>query len=71
MKDLVCVQTYFNRESAEIARSVLEANDIRALVLADDCGGVRPHLQLTEGVKLLVNRLDAEKARSVLETSVE
>ena len=69
MSSLVCIQTYITRESAEIAKGALEANGIDAAIFADDCGGMRPHFQLTTGVRLMVNEQDAENARKVLESS--
>ena len=67
MSGLICIQTYLTRESAELAKSALEANDIPAVILADDCGGML--LQLSDGVRLMVNEQDAENARKVLESS--
>ena len=63
---LVCIQVYNDRESAEIAKGLLEVNGIAAVIFADDCGGMRPHFQLTEGVRLMVNEEDEKKAHQVL-----
>lgn len=67
MTDLSCIKTYNNKVEAEIAKGLLEANGIKAIVSVDDCGGMRPHLQLSVwGVRLLVKREDAQKALEVL-----
>ena len=68
MADLICIKNYNNRTEAEIVKSLLEASGIEAVVSADDCGGMRPHLLLgTNGTRLLVKEEDAQKALEVLE----
>ena len=67
MSELTCIETYCSREEAELARSFLEANGIDAVVFTDDCGGTRPHLQLSEGVRLMVKQEDKEKAFKLFE----
>ena len=55
MSKLVCIKTFANRAEAGMAKSMLEANGIKASVSADDAGGMRPELGFTSGgVKLLV-----------------
>jgi len=67
MSDLICIKNYNNRTEAEIVKSLLEASGIEAVVSADDCGGMRPHLLLgTNGTRLLVKEEDAQKALEVL-----
>jgi hypothetical protein len=39
---------------------------IDALIAKDDCGGMRPYLQTTTGVRLMVRTKDAETAESLL-----
>ena len=41
------------------------------MIARDDCGGQRPHLTLTSGVRLLVRAEDAERAAEVLQTDRE
>ena len=65
--DLICIRTYDNREEAEFVRGFLEANEIRADVFADDCGGWRPGLHTSEGLRLMVVQKDAERALQLLE----
>ena len=67
MSDIICIKNYNNRVEAELAKSFLEDSDIEAVVSADDCGGMRPHLLLgTNGTRLLVKEEDAQKALEVL-----
>ena len=68
MSELVHIQTCLNRTEAEVIKSLLEINGIKAIISADDCGGTRPHLVFaTGGVKILVKKEDAQKAKAMLE----
>ncbi|MFH2053762.1 MAG: DUF2007 domain-containing protein [bacterium] len=67
MRDgLVAVATYLNELDAAVARNRLDSLGVAAVVQADNCGGMRPHLDLTLGVKLLVDAADREKALEIL-----
>ena len=61
---LVVVRTYAYRHEAELARSVLEANSIQAIINADDFGGVHP--MSVWGVRLLVRQSDERQAKKLL-----
>ncbi|MFO7652589.1 MAG: hypothetical protein R6X25_02090 [Candidatus Krumholzibacteriia bacterium] len=63
----VVVRTYPNEVLARADANMLEAYGIRALVMKDDCGGMRPHLGWPQVVRLLVWVADAEEARALLE----
>jgi hypothetical protein len=64
---LVTVQTCGNRLEADLAKSVLEAEGIQALIQADTAGGMREHMAWSgEGFKILVREQDATAARDVL-----
>jgi Putative prokaryotic signal transducing protein len=67
LADLVTVRTFLNVIEAEVARSVLAAAGIDSLIRRDDCGGLRPHLQLS-GVDLLVREHDLAEALRLLST---
>jgi len=68
MSEEVFVLRVFNNEiDAGIAKELLQDGGIRSFVLKDDAGGMEPHLQLTGGVRLVVNRADAEQAHQILE----
>jgi hypothetical protein len=62
------VARFVHRQDAELAQSLLEANDIDAIVAADDCGnayaGVAPG-----SIRLLVEADDEERAREVLQAA--
>ncbi len=65
--EMVVVKVFNNETEAEIAKGHLESEGITALITKGDVGGMYPSLQQTEGVKLLVNKNDAEEARGILE----
>jgi hypothetical protein len=50
-----------------MARQILENSGVNAFIFKDDAGGMEPHLQRTSGVRLLVNRVDAESAHQILQ----
>lgn len=43
-----------NDVEAQIIKGMLEENRITAYIRKDDCGGMEPQLQITEGIKVLV-----------------
>jgi hypothetical protein len=58
------VATYRYRHEAEFARTVLELEEIEAMVFADDAGGMEPFIM--RPVRLIVRAEDEDRARSVL-----
>ncbi len=67
----VVLEVYNSEIEAEIFRAQLEASGIEAFVSKDDVGGMRPHLQLSHGVRLMVSREDMELAREILHGSIQ
>jgi hypothetical protein len=51
---------------AQIIVGLLEANGINAVVSADDAGGMEPQWQLTDGVRVLVQPEDLDRARELI-----
>ena len=68
---LVTIYTFTNEPEAEIAKGALEAFGIDCMIARDNCGGQRPHLTLTGGLRLLVRAEDAQRAADVLSTQTE
>lgn len=66
---LVVVRTFGANIDAQLAHSALEAAGIDSILRPDDCGGMRPHMQIT-GVELLVRADDASEAARILDTDV-
>ena len=55
-----------NDMEAHIVRGLLEENEIDIYIQKDDCGGMEPQLQLTEGIKILVPSAQFEQAKQLL-----
>jgi len=62
---LTLLETYLSDLEAEMDLNRLTALGVTAIVEKDNCGGMRPHLDL-QGVRLLVADTDLEKARAIL-----
>ena len=71
MPALVPIRTYTGRLEAEIARGVLGAHGIKAMVSADDMSGWQPALTFVLGARLLVNQENAQEAIKVLDSEEE
>lgn len=54
---------------AQLIVGMLEANGLRAVVSADDAGGQEPPLQLTDGVRVLVDSTDLAAAQALIESA--
>jgi hypothetical protein len=54
-----------SRIEAELIAGMLRSHGVRAIVLADDAGGLEPQLQF-EGVRVLVAPSDASSARQLI-----
>ena len=68
--EIVVVKVFSNEIEAGIAQQVLQSGGVNAFIFKDDAGGMEPHLQRTAGVRLLVNRVDAESAHQILEATI-
>ncbi|HEX5435551.1 MAG TPA: hypothetical protein VFW98_00215 [Gemmatimonadaceae bacterium] len=66
---IVILRTYANEYEADLARAILEAHEIPALVLRDDAGGMYPSLTFIHGVRLAVRREDARDALELLDAA--
>jgi hypothetical protein len=64
--DLVVITVYGNHPEAELAKSVLEADGIDAVISSDDCGGIAGGQTFIRGVRLLVAKKHETHARDVL-----
>ena len=66
MSDFTEVARVGSTVEAQLMAGMLEAHGIRAIVSADDAGGLEPQLQAA-GVRVLVANDDASEARALLE----
>lgn len=64
--EAVVVRTYAGEMVASIAAARLESEGIEVYIQKDDCGGAYPALQMSRGVRLLVNPEDLEDAEKIL-----
>jgi Putative prokaryotic signal transducing protein len=62
---LVVIRDFGASMEAHLAHSALEAAGIDSIVRPDDCGGMRPNLQIS-GVQLLVRPDDVAEAERIL-----
>lgn len=64
---MVVIREYLNETEAHVARSVLEANEIPAVVLRDNAGGMLPSMHIMFPVRLAVRESDATRALHMLD----
>lgn len=62
---LVEVKTFPSLHEAELACEFLKAQGIEAFISGQD--SMRPHLNFTTGIKLMVNEENFEKAKELFE----
>jgi hypothetical protein len=65
---MMVIRQYLNEMEALVARSVLEANDVPAVVLRDDAGGMLPAMHILYTVRLAVRVQDAAEALRILDS---
>lgn len=63
---LVAIRSYTNRIEAEMAQEQLQHVGVDSYVSGDDAGGMRPAMQLTQSVNLIVREQDIERANGLL-----
>ena len=66
--EVVVLKTFNNEIEAGMAQQVLQEAGMTAFVFKDDAGGMEPQLQRTNGVRLVVSRIDARRAQKLLKT---
>jgi len=63
---IVAIKIFSDELEATMAQQTLKEAGVRSFVFKDDAGGMEPHLQRTMGVRLVVNRADAERGQEIL-----
>lgn len=63
----ICIATFPDEMSAEVAKTSLAASGIPAFISTDDCGGMAPHLKMITAIRLLVHSADVAEATAILE----
>ncbi len=66
--EVVVLKTFNNEIEAGMAQQLLREAGMTAFVFKDDAGGMEPQLQRTNGVRLVVSRVDAHRAQKLLKT---
>jgi hypothetical protein len=66
-EETIILKVFVTDLDANMAQDILQDDGIKAFVFKDDAGGMEPHLQRTNGVRLVVKRVDADRARKILE----
>jgi len=66
--ELVTIETFQNEIEAELTKEHLKSEGIKSFIFKDDCGGTRPHMQLTAGVELKVRQIDYAQASGILKS---
>jgi hypothetical protein len=66
--ELVPIAEYGTRPEAELAKAILEANEVAAAIAGDDAGGMNPWIHPATPVRLLVRAEHAERAREILDS---
>jgi Putative prokaryotic signal transducing protein len=67
-EEVVVLRVFTNEIDAGMAQQVLQEGGIMAFVFKDDAGGMEPQLQRSAGVRLVINRADAQRAHQMLRT---
>jgi hypothetical protein len=68
---MVVIREYVNEMEALVARSVLEAHQIPAVVLRDDAGGMLPAMRVLFPARLAVRATEATQALRILDAPFE
>lgn len=69
--ELIVIRNYISEIPANLAKAALEGSGIEVMIRKDDCGGMRPYLQIATGIQLLVRQDDARRAEEILRLSEE
>jgi hypothetical protein len=65
-QETIVLKVFDTEMDATMAQAVLHDEGIKAFVFKDDAGGMEPHLQRTNGVRLIVKGADADRAQQIL-----
>lgn len=70
-ENMMIIREFASEMEAIVAQKVLEANNIPAVIIRDNAGGMLPVLQMIYPVRIAVRPTDAELARGLLNTTVD
>ena len=65
---MIAIRVVHDPIEAEIIVGLLKDQGIEAFVSGDDAGGMRPHLGMQTGYRIMVTESQAEEAAGILES---
>jgi predicted Fe-Mo cluster-binding NifX family protein len=65
--EIVVLRVFDNEVEAQMAQQMLRDAGVATFIFKDDGGGMEPHLQRTNGVRLVLNSDDAVRAQDILQ----
>lgn len=66
-EEIVVLRVFDNEVEAQMTQQMLRDAGVATFIFKDDGGGMEPHLQRTNGVRLLLNSDDAVRAQDILQ----
>ena len=63
----IILEVFDEKIEAELLEGLLKSSGIECYIVSDDCDGMMPQLQLTEGVGVVINKEDKGEAMKILE----
>ena len=66
-EEIAILKVFDNEIEARMAQQRLQDAGVPTFIFKDDGGGMEPHLQRTNGVRLVLNSADAERAEDILQ----
>ncbi len=67
LEEAVVLRTFSSRQEADLALGYLHSCGVPAIIMGDDCGGLRPELSQSLGVRILVSPDHQAEAKRLLE----
>lgn len=65
-EEIAVLRVFDNETEARMVQQRLQDAGVPTFIFKDDGGGMEPHLQRTNGVRLVLNSADAERAEDIL-----
>jgi len=63
----IILEVFDEKIEAELLEGLLKSSGIECYIVSDDCDGMMPQLQLTEGVGVVINKEDKKIAMKILD----
>lgn len=65
--EIALLRVFDNEVEAQMAQEMLGDAGVTSFIFKDDGGGMEPHLQRTNGVRLVLKNDDLERAQDILQ----